>query len=54
MFKVAMIGAGSAIFSLRIISDFTKIPEFEDVEIYLMDIDETRLNSTFILANKLS
>ncbi|ABR30628.1 alpha-glucosidase [Thermosipho melanesiensis] len=54
MFKVAIVGAGSAVFSLRIISDFTKITEFKDVEIYLMDIDETRLNSTFILANKLN
>jgi len=54
MFKVAIVGAGSAVFSLRIISDFTKIPEFKDVEICLMDIDESRLNSTYILANKLN
>ncbi|MBO8160782.1 MAG: alpha-glucosidase/alpha-galactosidase [Thermosipho sp. (in: Bacteria)] len=54
MFKVAIIGAGSAVFSLRIVSDLTKVKNLRDVEVCLMDIDEVRLNSVHILAKKLN
>ncbi|SHH52467.1 alpha-glucosidase AglA [Thermosipho atlanticus] len=52
MFKIAIIGAGSAVFSLRIISDLTKT--FKEVEVSLMDINERRLKSVLVLAKKLN
>lgn len=52
--KVGIIGAGSAVFSMRIISDLCKTPGLSGTHVCLMDIDEKRLNNVLILANELS
>uniref|UniRef100_A0A7C5YEG3 Alpha-glucosidase/alpha-galactosidase n=1 Tax=Fervidobacterium nodosum TaxID=2424 RepID=A0A7C5YEG3_9BACT len=52
--RASIIGAGSAVFSLRIVSDFCKIPELSGSEIVLMDIDERRLENIFLMANELT
>lgn len=44
MIKIAMIGAGSVVFANNILGDLLSYPELKDnLEIYLMDIDPTRL-----------
>ncbi len=52
--KIGIIGAGSAVFSMRIISDLCKMPKLNGTHVVLMDIDEARLRNTGILANELS
>ena len=52
--KVGIIGAGSAVFSMRIISDLCKTPGLSGTHVCLMDVDEKRLNNVLILANELS
>jgi len=52
--KIGIIGAGSAVFSMRIISDLCKTPGLGGTHICLMDIDQRRLENTYILANALS
>ncbi|AFG35770.1 MAG: alpha-glucosidase/alpha-galactosidase [Fervidobacterium sp.] len=52
--KIGIIGAGSAVFSMRIISDLCKMPKLSGSHVVLMDIDEARLRNTGILANELS
>ena len=42
-FKVAIIGAGSVGFTKKLISDLLKVPEFEDIEIALTDINDHNL-----------
>jgi len=51
--KVGIIGAGSAVFSLRIVSDLIKAGCFSDSLVMLMDIDEERLKSVKKLAERL-
>jgi alpha-galactosidase len=43
--KIAIIGAGSAVFTQELCNDFFLTPGMEGVEIALMDIDEGRLSS---------
>lgn len=43
MVKITIIGAGSHVFSKRLITDILSYPELEDSEISLMDIDRERL-----------
>lgn len=43
-FKIAFIGAGSIGFTRKLISDLLAVPEFDDVEIALMDISESNLD----------
>ena len=43
MIKVAIIGAGSVVFSQSIITDILLYPELGDSEISLYDIDKNRL-----------
>jgi len=38
-FKIAIIGAGSVGFTKKLISDLLKVPEFEEVEFALTDIN---------------
>ncbi len=42
-FKIAIIGAGSVGFTKKLISDLLKVPEFEEVEFALTDINEQNL-----------
>ncbi len=51
--KIGIIGAGSAVFSLRIVGDLIKAGVFSGSEVVLMDIDRERLNTVEILAEKL-
>lgn len=44
MIKVAMIGAGSVVFSKNLTGDILGYPEFADATFSYMDIDEDRLN----------
>jgi alpha-galactosidase len=43
MIKVAMIGAGSVVFSKNLTGDILSFPEFKDATFAYMDIDEERL-----------
>jgi alpha-galactosidase len=43
-FKIAIIGAGSVGFTRKLISDLLKVPEFEDVEFALTDINGRNLD----------
>lgn len=45
MIKVAMIGAGSVVFSKNLTGDILSFPEFKDATFSYMDIDEERLLS---------
>jgi len=51
--KISIIGAGSAVFSLRLVSDLCKTPGLCGSVVTLMDIDEKRLEAVYILAKKL-
>lgn len=53
MRKITMIGAGSAVFGRRLISDLLYFPELRESTMTLMDINEERLNTMLRLANKL-
>ncbi|GAB4114295.1 MAG: alpha-glucosidase AglA [Candidatus Caldatribacteriota bacterium] len=50
--KLSIIGAGSAIFSLRLVGDFCKTRGLSGSFISLMDIDEERLNAVHKLATR--
>lgn len=52
--KVAFIGAGSTIFAKRLMTDIFSFPELADVHVSLHDIDETRLQTSKIVAHKLA
>jgi len=43
-FKITMIGAGSVGFTKKLVSDLLKVPEFEDVELALTDINAHNLD----------
>lgn len=43
--KIAIIGAGSAVFSMRILSDLCKVPDFQGSKVALMDVDRQRLEN---------
>ena len=44
MIKVAMIGAGSVVFSKNLTGDILSFPEFKNATIAYMDIDRERLD----------
>lgn len=50
--KVVIVGAGSIRFSLQIIGDIAKIPRLNGTTIWLVDVNEERLNASYILAKK--
>ena len=54
MTKLSIIGAGSSVFTKRIVYDLLSIEKFKFIEIALMDIDEKRLNTTHELLKKVS
>jgi alpha-galactosidase len=53
MTKIALVGAGSATFSRRLLGDILSWPELRDSELALMDIDTERLDLIEALANKM-
>ncbi|HER23723.1 MAG TPA: alpha-glucosidase/alpha-galactosidase [Candidatus Atribacteria bacterium] len=50
--KLSIIGAGSAIFSLKLVGDLCKAKDLSGSSISLMDVDEDRLNSVHNLAKR--
>ena len=53
MTKIALVGAGSATFSRRLLGDILSWPELRDSELALMDVDKERLDLIETLANKM-
>ena len=53
MTKITFIGAGSTIFMKNIIGDALHFPALRDATIALMDIDQTRLGESELVARKL-
>ena len=51
--KITFVGAGSTIFMKNILGDILHYPALKDSEIALMDIDETRLSESVLVAQKL-
>ena len=54
MIKVAMIGAGSVVFSKNLTGDILSFPEFHDATIAYMDIDKERLEVGAALCRRLA
>ena len=54
MTKIAMIGAGSTVFMKNLIGDILHEPLLRDCEIALMDIDERRLATSKIVAERIA
>src|SRR3954468_18926205 len=54
MIKVAMIGAGSVVFSRNLTGDILGLPEFRDARICYMDIDAERLEVAGNLCRKVA
>jgi alpha-galactosidase len=54
MIKVAMIGAGSVVFSRNLTGDILGIPEFRDAHLCYMDVDKDRLEVAGRLCRKLA
>lgn len=50
--KISIIGAGSAVFSMRLVNDLCKTKGLAGSLISLMDIDETRLSGVYDLATR--
>ena len=53
MIKICLIGAGSSVFTKRIITDLLLMEEFKSIYIALMDIDQIRLSESQLVAHKL-
>lgn len=54
MTKITLIGAGSTVFAKNLIGDILSYPELAGATISLHDIDETRLQTTEIVARKIA
>lgn len=54
MLKVAFVGAGSTVFARTLLQDLFLLPEFNEVTVALMDIDEERLRDTERVAHRLA
>jgi alpha-galactosidase len=52
--KITFIGAGSTVFAKNLMGDILSFPELADSKICLFDIDETRLKSSEIVANRIA
>lgn len=53
MAKIALIGAGSVVFTRRLLQDVVTTPALQDAELSLMDIDPERLELVGSFANRL-
>jgi len=54
MAKIAFIGAGSTVFAKNLLGDILSFPELAQSTISLMDIDEARLNTTRLVAERIA
>ena len=54
MMKVTFMGAGSTVFSKNVLGDTMLCPAFHDMEIALYDIDEKRLEESYLLISKMN
>ena len=54
MTNIAMIGAGSTVFMKNLVGDILSEPLLKDSEIRLMDIDERRLATSRIVAERIA
>jgi alpha-galactosidase len=54
MAKITFIGAGSTVFAQNLLGDILSFPELADATISLHDIDEERLRTTKIVAQKIA
>lgn len=54
MVKISFIGAGSTVFAKNLMTDILSFPELADVTISLHDIDEERLKTSEIVAQKVA
>ena len=54
MSKIAFIGAGSTVFAKNLLGDILSFPELAGSTIHLYDIDEDRLRSSGIVANRVA
>ncbi len=54
MAKIAFIGAGSTVFAKNLLGDILSFPELAESTISLMDIDETRLHTTGLVASRIA
>jgi len=52
--KITLIGAGSTVFAKNLLGDILSFPELAESHIALMDIDEERLQTSAIVANKVA
>ena len=52
--KIAFIGAGSTVFAKNLLGDILSFPELAGATISLMDIDETRLHTTELVAGRIA
>ena len=50
MCKITFIGAGSTVFTKRLLVDIISFPELAESSIYLYDIDSERLRTSEIVA----
>lgn len=54
MTKIALIGAGSTVFAKNLLGDILSFPELSNSTISLHDIDETRLRTSEVVANRVA
>jgi alpha-galactosidase len=54
MAKIAFVGAGSTVFAKNLLGDILSFPELAGSQIALMDIDEARLNTTRLVAERIA
>ncbi len=52
--KVTFMGAGSTVFSKNVLGDILLTPELHDTEIALYDIDEARLNESYMMLSNIN
>jgi alpha-galactosidase len=52
--KITFIGAGSTIFAKNLMGDILSFPELANSEIALFDIDETRLQTSNVVAHRVA
>lgn len=53
MLKICLIGAGSTVFAQSILGDVLSNPALQNATISLHDIDETRLSTSYVVANRI-
>jgi alpha-galactosidase len=53
MLKICLIGAGSTVFAQSILGDVLSNPALQNATISLFDIDETRLSTSYVVANRI-